>query len=274
MHIKCGNQRAKFNSSSQNITILKNIHHRLSVTPLRLLIYRDIFLVFYLNFVNMLMKKMQWINNDKGKLIIISIWFPINSIDQSIGIVSWNVNILKDESVRKGEVLVTVVEEKLSSVGPVDQTIINIITRTLITTTQHHTSTTSREHFQTSSWWGSLDECRNQFVHSAGVWARRWRYQIILVNQEGNFRSLSSLSTFTNKQQATVRCIFYLYTLYLYLYNNLPYFITSLKLESAKATLLVFASLYLAFMVLIGPSRSLLILTGLSWSILGLNGPY
>ena len=86
----------------------------------------------------MLMKKMQWINNDKGKLIIISIWFPINSIDQSIGIVSWNVNILKDESVRKGEVLVTVVEEKLSSVGPVDQTIINIITRTLITTTQHH----------------------------------------------------------------------------------------------------------------------------------------
>ena len=39
---------------------------------------------------------------------------------------------------RKGEVLVIVVEEKLSSVGPVDQTIINIITPTLITTTQHH----------------------------------------------------------------------------------------------------------------------------------------
>ena len=39
---------------------------------------------------------------------------------------------------REGEVLVIVVEEKLSSVGPVDQTIINIITPTLITTTQHH----------------------------------------------------------------------------------------------------------------------------------------
>ena len=98
------------------------------------------------------------------------------------------------------------------------------------------------------------------------VWARRWRYQIILVNQEGNFRSLSSLSTFTNKQQATVRCIFYLYTLYLY--NNLPYFITSLKLESAKATLLVFACLYLAFMVLIGPYWSFPVLTDPYWSFM------
>ena len=50
---------------------------------------------------------------------------------------------------RKGEVLVTVVEEKLSSVGPVDQTIINIITCTLITTTQHHI-TPSPHHVNTS----------------------------------------------------------------------------------------------------------------------------
>ena len=201
-HYKCGNQRAKFNRSSLNITILnnyfENIPHWLSLTPWRLLIYRDI---FYLNFVNMLMKKMQWINNDKGKLIIISIWFPINSINQWIEIVSWNVNILKDESVRKGEVLVMVVEDKLSSVGPVDQTIINIITPTLITTTQHHI-TPPQHHGNTYSWWGSWDECRNQFVQSTrlertDVWASRWRYQIILVNQEGNFRSLSSLSTFT-----------------------------------------------------------------------------
>ena len=151
-------------SSYQNITILKNIPHWLSLTSLRLFIYRDNFLVF-LNFVNMLMKKMQWINNDKGKLIIISIWFPINSINQWIEIVSWNVNILKDESVRKGEVLVMVVEDKLSSVGPVDQTIINIITPTLITTTQQHI-TPPPHHGNTSSWWGSWDECRNQFVQS------------------------------------------------------------------------------------------------------------
>ena len=151
----------------------------------------------------MLMKKMQWINNDKGKLIIISIWFPINSIDQSIGIVSWNVNILKDESVRKGEVLdiVVEVEEKLSSVGPVDQTIINIITRTLITTTQQHI-TPSAHHVNSSRLWAGEDLWMNAGISlytrlSAGVWARRWRYQIILVNQEGNFRSLSSLSTFT-----------------------------------------------------------------------------
>ena len=134
-------------------------------------------------------------------MIIISIWFPINSINQWIEIVSWNVNILKDESVRKGEVLVMVVEDKLSSVGPVDQTIINIITPTLITTTQHHI-TPPQHHGNTYSWWGSWDECRNQFVQSTrlertDVWASRWRYQIILVNQEGNFRSLSSLSTFT-----------------------------------------------------------------------------
>ena len=44
---------------------------------------------------------------------------------------------------RKGEVLVTVVEEKLSSVGPVDPTIINIITPHTYhnNTAPHHTST-------------------------------------------------------------------------------------------------------------------------------------
>ena len=103
MQIKCGNQRAKFNSVPKKLPFWK-YSSSIVIDTLRLLIYRDIFSVFCLNFVNMLMKKMQWINNDKGKLIIISIWFPINSINQSIEIVSWNVNILKDESVRKGEV--------------------------------------------------------------------------------------------------------------------------------------------------------------------------
>ena len=167
-------------------------------------------------------------------MIIISIWFPINSINQWIEIVSWNVNILKDESVRKGEVLVMVVEDKLSSVGPVDQTIINIITPTLITTTQHHI-TPPPHHGNTSRLTAGEDLGMNAGISLCsplgyrGLTYEPWDgdiklfwlikrgtldHSLLYQHLHCDYINCYKNKQCTNKQQTTVsRCIFYLYTL-------------------------------------------------------------
>ena len=233
-HYKCGNQRAKFNSVVTKtlpfwkIFLIDCHWHHWDY------LYTGTIFLFFFNFVNMLMKKMQWINNDKGKLIIISIWFSINSINQSIEIVSWNVNILKDESVRKGEVLVMVVEDKLSSVGPVDQTIINIITPTLITTTQHHI-TPPPHHGNTSRLPAGEDLGMNAGISLYSPLGYRgltyeprdgdiklfWLikrgtldHSLLYQHLHCDYINCYKNKQCTNKQQTTVsRCIFYLYTL-------------------------------------------------------------